>query len=123
MDNITELNELIYAGTKSVWNKISAPQMNRNRNTKPGWEIKQQRQVKKLRQAKILGKEEKNTVMNWDEKTKTKQQKKLTMYLEEINQKMLAKEKRLKGYQEMVLQCNQNRIFREKTRRKFYQRL
>ena len=38
-DNITELNELIYAGEKLVSDKIGVPLRNTNRNTKPGWEM------------------------------------------------------------------------------------
>ena len=36
MDNITEVNELIYAGVKLVSEKIGVPHRNSNRNTKPG---------------------------------------------------------------------------------------
>ena len=35
-DNITEINELIYAGEKLVRNKIGIPQKNLNRNAKHG---------------------------------------------------------------------------------------
>ena len=34
MGNFTELNELICAGTKLVWDKLGVPQMNANQNTK-----------------------------------------------------------------------------------------
>ena len=46
--NITELNELIYAGAKLVCNEVSVPRRNQNRNTKPGWEIRLEEQVKKM---------------------------------------------------------------------------
>ena len=42
--------------------------------------------------------------------------------LEEINQKVLAKEGRLKRYRQRVKQCRQNRTF-QNTARKFYQQL
>ena len=58
MDNISELNELIYAGAKLVWDKICVPLSNPNRNTKSGREIRLGGQVKKLQQqAKIRRKE------------------------------------------------------------------
>ena len=48
--NITELNELIYAGAKPVCDKISVPLRNKIRNTKSGWKINLEEQLKKLRQ-------------------------------------------------------------------------
>ena len=39
-DNITELNELIYTKAKLVCNKICVSRRNRNRNTKPAWELR-----------------------------------------------------------------------------------
>ena len=46
--NITELNELIYAGAMFICDKISVPFRNPMRNTKPGWEIRFEGPVKKL---------------------------------------------------------------------------
>ena len=46
---------------------------------------------------------------------------KITVQLEEINQKVLAKEGRLKRYRQRVKQYRQNRTFQNKER-KFYQR-
>ena len=48
MDSIIELNKLIYSGTKLIRNKIGIPLRNLNRNTKLGWEMKIERQIKKL---------------------------------------------------------------------------
>ena len=56
-DNITELKELRYSGMKLVCDKISVPLRNSNRNTKPGWEIRLEVQVKKFRQVKMLRRE------------------------------------------------------------------
>ena len=39
MVNITELNDLIYAGSKLVRDKIGIPLKKLKRNTKPGWRI------------------------------------------------------------------------------------
>ena len=60
MNNITELNVLIYAGAKLVCDKIGVPLKNMNRNSKPGWEIwletqiNVQQQTNKARQRKTL---------------------------------------------------------------------
>ena len=47
---------------------------------------------------------------------------KITVQLEEINQKVLAKEGRLKRYRQRVKQYRENRTF-QNNERKFYQRL
>ena len=47
-ESITELNELIYTEVKLVCGKINVPFNNSNRNTKLGWEIRLEWQVKKL---------------------------------------------------------------------------
>ena len=64
-DNSAELNELIYEGIKRIGDeKKGIPQRNPNRNIKPGWQMRIERQIKKLRQDKFLkkinGKIEKN---------------------------------------------------------------
>ena len=38
--NITELNLLIYAGTKLVCGKIDIPSKSTKKKSKPGWEIR-----------------------------------------------------------------------------------
>ena len=43
---MTELNELIYAGAKLVWEKIGVPIKSTNRKSKPGWEIQLEKQIK-----------------------------------------------------------------------------
>ena len=78
--NINELNKLIYAGMKLVCEKIGVPLGNSNRNTKAGWEIRLEGQVKKFWQVRVLRKE-KNATTCRDEKIKTKQQKNLTLQL------------------------------------------
>ena len=58
MRQITELSKLIYAGEKLVCDKIGITPRNPTRNTNPGWKIRQEGQVKKLRQQeKVLRKE------------------------------------------------------------------
>ena len=66
-NNITELNELVYAGAKLVCEKIGIPSKGTKKQSKPGWEIRLETQIKKLRKqarrmrksgAEISGKKE-----------------------------------------------------------------
>ena len=54
--------------------KIGIPPEIPNKNTKPGWEIRLEGQVKKLRQQTKVLREGKHTRIYWEEKIKTKQQ-------------------------------------------------
>ena len=54
-NNITELNELIYAGAKLVCENIRIPSKSTKKQQKPGWEIRLKSQIKKLRkQAQMM---------------------------------------------------------------------
>ena len=55
---ITELTELNYVGQKLVYDRI--------RNPKPGWEIRLEVQVKKLRQQAKLVRKKKHSRISWD---------------------------------------------------------
>ena len=66
-------------------------------------------------------KQKKNAEINRNRKEKTTQEK-LTIQLVEIYQKVLAKEGRLKRYQQRVKQYRQIRIF-QNNERKFYQQV
>ena len=66
-------------------------------------------------------KQRKNAVTCRDKKEKAIQ-KKITIQLEEMNQKVLAKEGRLKKYRQKVQQYRPNRTFQNKER-KFYQQV
>ena len=46
-DNITELNDLIYAGAKLVCGKIGVPSKSMKKQSKPGWEVRLETQIKK----------------------------------------------------------------------------
>ena len=46
-NNITELNELIYAGTKLISEKIGIPSKSTKKKSKPGCEIRLETQIKK----------------------------------------------------------------------------
>ena len=72
------------------------------------------------KQLKVI-KQKKNAEINRNRKEKTTQEKP-TIQLEEIYQKVLAKEGRLKRYRQRVKQYRQNRKF-QNTERKFYQQL
>ena len=112
MKNITKLNELIYAGAKLVCKKIRVPLKNTNRNSKPGWEIRLETKIRNLQQQAKMIKKRKNAG-TCDTKEKAIQIK-LTIQLKEINPKVLAKEGRLKRYQDWVKQYRQNWTFQNK---------
>ena len=48
-NNITELNELIYAGAKLVCEKIGIPSKSTKEKSKPGWKLRLEMQIKNLR--------------------------------------------------------------------------
>ena len=45
-NNITELNEVIYAGAKLVWEKIGILSKSTKEKWKPGWEFQLETQIK-----------------------------------------------------------------------------
>ena len=91
------------------------------RKSKPGWEFRLETQIENLRKQLKVIKQKKNAEINKNRKEKTTQEK-LTIQLEEIYQKVLAKEGRLKRYLQRVKQYRQNRTF-QNNERKFYQQL
>ena len=119
-NNITELNELIYAGAKLVCENIGIPSKSTKKQQKLGWEIRLESQIKTnyenkpewmKRGAEISGGKKEQATGG-----------KITVQLEEINQKILAKEGRLKRYRQRVKQYRQNRTF-QNNERKFDQQL
>ena len=84
------------------------------RNSTRNSDKKSTKKAKMIKQKKDAG-----IIKNRKEKTT---QEKLTIQLEEINQKALAKEGRLKRYRQRVKQYRQNRTFKN-NERKFYQQL
>ena len=107
-NNITELNELIYARLKLVFEKIGISADSTKEKSKPGWDFRLEKQIKNLRKQAKMIKQRKDAeiCMNRNEKAT---QEKITIHLEEINQKVLAKE-------------GQKRTF-ETTKENFYQQL
>ena len=89
--------------------------------SKPGWEFRLETQIENPRKKLKVIKQKKNAEINRNRKEKTTQGK-LTIQLEEICQKVLAKEGRLKRYRESVKQYGQNRTF-QNNERKLYQQL
>ena len=119
-NNISELNDLIYAGAKLVCEKIGVPSKSTKKQSKPGWEVQLDTQIKNLRkQAKMV--RQKDPGICWKRMEKTTREK-ITVKLEEINQKILAKEGRLKRYRQRIKQYSQNRTF-QNNERKFHQQL
>ena len=118
-NNITDSNELIYAGAKLVCENIGIPSKNSKAKSKPEWEFRLETQMKNLRKQMKEVKQKKNAEINRKENTT---QEKLTVQLEEIHQKVLAKEGRLKRYRQRVKQYRQNRTF-QNNERKVYQQL
>ena len=49
MNNITALNELIYAGAKLVCENIGIPSKSTKEQQKPGWKFRQESQIKKTK--------------------------------------------------------------------------
>ena len=117
-NNITELNELIYAGAKLVCENIGIPSKSKKKQQKPGWEIRLESQIKKTTKTSPNDEER-----SWNKRGGEKEKAtwgKITVQLEEINQKILTKEGRLKRYQQNVKQYRQNRTF-QNNEREFYQ--
>ena len=58
-NNITELNELIYAGAKLVCENIGIPSKSTKKQQEPGWEIRMESQIKKTTETSPNDKKEK----------------------------------------------------------------
>ena len=108
-NNITELNELIYAAAKLVCENIGIPTKSTKKQQKPGWEIRLESQIKKKTTKTSPNDEERR--WNKREEKERATWRKITVQLEEINQKVLAKEGRLKRYRQRVKHYRQNRTF------------
>ena len=97
-------------------------QIEKKKETKAVWEMKLNEQIKKPREPAKSPRKRKET-MEWNNKKKKKkkkkqwQKRKLTIKLEEINQKILGKEYRLKIYRNRIKWYKQNRIFQNDNRK------
>ena len=74
-DNITKLNELIYAGAKLVCEKIGIPSKSTKEKSKPGWEIRLETQMKTLRKKAKMIKQRKDASTCWKKKGKSNTRK------------------------------------------------
>ena len=90
-NNITELNELIYAGVKLVCEKIGIPSKITKEKSKPGWEFRLETQIKKKRKQLKVIKQKENAGINRNRKESTTQEK-LTIQREKIYPKVLVKD-------------------------------
>ena len=99
-NNITELNELIYKGAKLVCENIGIPSKSTKKQSKPGWEIRLETQKKPT---KTSPNDKKGRCRNKREEG-TGNTGKTTVQLEDIYQKVMAKEGRLKRYRQRVKQ-------------------
>ena len=85
-NDITELNDLIYAEAKLVCEKIGIFLKTTDRKLKPGWELRLESQIKRLRQqARIL----KRNLKKVSDEIEESWQLELKNKLEQTNQKIL----------------------------------
>ena len=110
-NNITEL---IYARAKLVCEKIGVPPKSMKKPSKSGWEVRLETQIKKS------SKTDQNGICGKRMEKITRE--KITVRLEEINQKVPAKEERLKSKTKQKGKTKQNWAF-QNNERKFYQQL
>ena len=96
-----ELNELIYAGAKLVSIKVGVPLKNTNRNSKPWWKIWLETETRNLQQQAKFLRKRKNTRICLDKK-KNAVYIKQTLQFEEMIQKVLEKEGKLKRYWDKI---------------------
>ena len=110
-NNISKLNDLIYAEVKLVCEKTGVPSKSTKKQSKPGWKVRLETQIKNLRkQAKMVKQKDPRICEKRMEKTT---REKITVQLEEINQKVLSKEGKLKRYRQRVKQYRKNRTTNE----------
>ena len=114
-NKVTELNELIYAGAEFICEDIWIPSKITKKKSEPGWEIRRETHIKILRKHVKMIKHWKNTE-TWREKRK-RQHKKIKIQLEEIKQKVLAKEGRLKSFRQRLKQYRHNWKFQNSDRK------
>ena len=115
-NNITELNELIYAGAIVVCEKIGVPLKNTNRKSKPEWEFWLETHIRNLRQQAKMLRLKKNMRLCWDEE-RTATQLEQKIQLEEVNPKVLEKEESLNRYWDRKREYRQNRTFQNNERK------
>ena len=94
------------------------PSKSTKEKSKPGWEIRLETQLENLRKQAKMIKQTKDAGICRKKKEKA-MQKKITVQLEEINQRVLAKKGRSNKDEQRLKQYRQNRKF-QNNERKFY---
>ena len=118
---LTELNELIYARAKLVREKIGIPLKMHEEKIKTRMGNSTGKADKKATKTGKKNKQRRDAGTRGDKKEKATQGN-MTIQLEEIDQKVLAKEGRLKRYRQRVKQYRLNGTF-QNNERKFYQQI
>ena len=77
-NSITELNELIYAGTKLICGKIRIPSKSTKKQSKPVWKIRLETQIKNLRKLVKIIKQKKDAGISGNRKEKVTREKNST---------------------------------------------
>lgn len=125
--NVTETNDLIKACSVWVYKELGLRKINKNKqkNKEPWWKRRIEGDVKELQKhISILDRLKKGEM-----KSNKKTEKLLTKYwvnkkglnsvLEELKQRVIAKQARLARYSERILQFKQNRMFNSSQKRLF----
>ena len=85
---------------KLVCEKLGSPSKSPKKESKPGWEIRLGTQIENLRkQAKTIKQKKYAGILNKKEKAT---REKITVQLEKINQKVIAKEERFNRYRQRI---------------------
>ena len=100
-----------YVGAELLCEKIGIPSKITKKKTKTRIGNSTGNADKNLRKQPKMTKKRKDAGICRNKKEKAAQEKKITIQLEEINQKVLAKEGRLKRYRQRVKKYRQNRTF------------
>ena len=116
IDDLTKMNELIYAGAVFIAEKFNMFE-EKTKKSKPAWELRLEQQIKQLKQdysrMKALNENKavkRKHVDRLERKYRFDQKGKSTV-LETIRQRMIAKEGKMKRYRNRINQYNQNRTF------------
>ena len=115
--DITESNNLIKAASVWVARQLGLKRPMRGKKVEPWWERKIEEDIKGIsREVNIREREERGEIKS---KRKVKEpenkysikRKGLTLVLEELKQKLLAKSAKIKQYEQRITQYKQNRLF------------
>ena len=115
--DITESNNLIKAASIWVARQLGLKKPMRGKKVEPWWKRKIEGDIKRIgREVNILEREKRGEIKS---KRKVKElenkynikRKGLTLVIEELKQKLLAKSAKIKQYEQRITQSRQNRMF------------